>query len=797
MPEYPKTIKKFRLKHKHYDDIQRFNPDPKVGLSKAQVRERISQGRTNINAAPSTKSIWLILRDSTFSLFNLIILFLAGALIYIGEYKHILFAGIMLTNVGIDLFQELRAKRATDKLSILTSATAQVLRSGKKEVIPGDQVVLDDILYYNPGKQIVTDSQILKGGCEVNEAMLTGESEPVYKETGDMLYSGSFISSGNCIAIAEAVGRDNAVYEITAGAKKVKTRKSEIVKGLQKIIKFISVVIIPFGLLFFNSQISNLDNNVVEATKRTVAAMIGMIPSGLILLTSTVFAVIVVKLARKRVLVNELYSIEMLARADVICLDKTGTLTEGSMTLEDILYFIPDDKSKILSALASLGMAMDANETMSAINIYCIGSEITPSSRTVPFSSKKKWCGAYFEGTGAYVLGAPERIITERQPELRAKAKELAKRYRVLCLAVNSSLSEELNDMPDRTAVCLLLLSDTIRKNAKETISYLKEQGVSVRIISGDNPATVSHIAQAVGVENFEKAIDLSELTDDNEIKNICEDYVVFGRTTPVQKQLLIQAMRDRGHVVAMTGDGVNDVLAMKESDCAIAVAKGTDAARTVADMVLLDSSFKAIPAIIEEGRSSINNIQRTASLFLTKTIYSTLLLLAFLFSPAPYPFSPIQLSLISPITIGIPSFLLAFRPDKKRVSGRFIRNVLYKALPGGVTIFFAVMFVQYLSGYFLLSDLQISTISVILTGGCALFGLLFISFPLDRFRFWLVVSLSVLFTFAVLRFRRMFDFNTLAGTGITVLLLGAAFSVLVFWLVKLAADFFFKETDI
>ncbi|WP_312372605.1 cation-translocating P-type ATPase [Lachnoclostridium sp.] len=795
MPEYPKPIKKLRLKHKHYDDIQRFNPDPKIGLSSAQVRERISQGRININATPSTKSIWLIICDSTFSLFNFIILFLAGALIYVGEYKHILFVGIMLTNVIIDLFQELRAKHATDKLSILTSATALVLRNGKKEVIPGDQVVLDDILSYNSGRQVVTDSLILEGGCEVNEALLTGESEPVYKETGDMLYSGSFISSGNCIAIAVAVGKDNAVYEITAGAKKVKSRKSEIVKGLQKIIKVISVVIIPFGLLFYKSQIANLQYNVAEATKRTVAAIIGMIPSGLILLTSTVFAVIVVKLARKRVLVNELYSIEMLARADVICLDKTGTLTEGSMILEDIFYFGPDE-AKVLSALSSLSVAMDENETMSAIKTYCAGTEITPPSRTVPFSSKKKWCGAFFEGTGAYVLGAPERIITERQPGLLAKAGELAKRFRVLCLAESSSLSEELDDMPNRTTVCLLLLSDTIRKNAKETISYLKEQGVSVRIISGDNPVTVSHIAQAVGVENFEKTIDLSDLNDDNEIKDICDDYVVFGRTTPVQKQLLIQAMRSRGHVVAMTGDGVNDVLAMKESDCSIAVAKGTDAARTVADMVLLDSSFKAIPAIIEEGRSSINNIQRTASLFLTKTIYSTLLLLAFLFSPAPFPFSPIQLSLISPITIGIPSFLLAFRPDKQRVSGRFIRNVLYKALPGGVTIFFAVVFVHILSGYFLLSNQQISTISVILTGGCALFGLLFISFPLDRFRFWLVVSLSVLFTFAILRLPRIFDFSTLKVTGIMVLLLGAAFSVLVFWLVKLAAGFVFKQTE-
>ncbi|HCL03398.1 MAG TPA: hypothetical protein DHW61_13490, partial [Lachnoclostridium phytofermentans] len=458
-------------------------------------------------------------------------------------------------------------------------------------------------------------------------------------------------------------------------------------------------------------------------------------------------------------------------------------------------YFAPDE-AKVLRTLTSLSVAMDENETMSAIKTYCTGTEITPPSRTVPFSSKKKWCGAYFEGTGAYVLGAPERIITERQPELLIKAGELAKRFRVLCLAESSSLSEELDDMPNRTAVCLLLLSDTIRKNAKETISYLKEQGVSVRIISGDNPVTVSHIAQAVGVENFEKTIDLSELNDDYEIKDICDDYVVFGRTTPVQKQLLIQAMRSRGHVVAMTGDGVNDVLAMKESDCSIAVAKGTDAARTVADMVLLDSSFKAIPAIIEEGRSSINNIQRTASLFLTKTIYSTLLLLAFLFSPAPFPFSPIQLSLISPITIGIPSFLLAFRPDKQRVSGRFIRNVLYKALPGGVTIFFAVVFVHILSGYFLLSNQQISTISVILTGGCALFGLLFISFPLDRFRFWLVVSLSVLFTFAILRLPRIFDFSTLKVTGIMVLLLGAAFSVLVFWLVKLAAGFVFKQTE-
>lgn len=778
--------KRFRFKRKSYPDIERFTPDITTGLTRNQVLKRTAQGKMNININPKTKSISAILRDNLFTLFNFLNLVLVSALIFVGsEIKNMLFMGIVLSNIAIAVIQEIRAKRATDKLSLLTAATVTVIRDGKQQNIRSEEVVLDDIIYYKPGNQVVTDCMIVDGGCEVNEAFLTGESEPVYKEKGDMIYSGSFIASGSCIAQADAVGADNAAYEITVGAKKVKSRDSEIVKSLKKIIRIVSVVIIPIGIALFFRQYHKVGQDALKATENTVAALIGMIPEGLILLTSTVLAVIVVKLAMRKVLVNELYSVEMLARTDVVCLDKTGTLTEGSMKVENIFFLDYNRRDEIGFALASIAKSLDRNETLAAIEQHVGQYGGMTADFTVPFSSRKKWCGVYFQQKGAYILGAPEIVLTEAETEIVEKAKALSQDYRVLCLSESRTLTEDGSLPEQRNALCLIMISDVIRKSASETISYFKKQGVQVKIISGDNPITVSNIAKKAGVDGWDKYIDMTDVEDDK-IEAIAEEFVIFGRTTPVQKQLLVRALHKAGHTVAMTGDGVNDVLAMKESDCSIAVAQGTEAARAVADIVLLDSSFESVPKIVDEGRMAINNLQRSASLFIVKTIYSMLITLFTLLTRFPYPFIPVQLTLISALTIGIPSFFLAFQRNKDIVQGNFIKNVLMKAAPTGISIALGVFAIDVVAVSQHLPRHEVTTISLILTGSMALLGVLFISMPLDTLRLILATSLSSIFVIALLFFQDMFEVCRLSLIGYITLLSVAFTCVMIFWILKI-----------
>lgn len=791
MSKKEKITAKLRFKRKIYTDVTRFFPTVTGGLNEAQVKQRIAEKKVNSDFNPQTKSILTILKDSTFSLFNFINIVLIAALAYVGSSpRNMLFIGVVLSNILINLVQELRAKKATDKLSLLSVATVTVRRNEKLVSIHSEEVVLDDVLHYTPGSQIVTDCLILEGECEVNESFLTGESEPVFKESGDMLYAGSFLSSGSCTAQADAVGMDNASYEITAGAKKVKTRSSEIVKSLRKIIRIISVVLIPLGTLFYIINYIDPKNSLGQATEQTVSAVIGMIPSGLILLTSTVLAVIVVKLAKRKVLINELYSIEMIARADTICLDKTGTLTEGSMKVEEIFFVNPEDRNKAENILVSFFTSLETNETMAAIGRYLNDVDFIKADKTIPFSSKKKWCGAYFKEKGAYILGAPEIVLVKKETELLEKTNELAEKYRVLCLSEVAALpvaedNKEIFLPQERKAVCLILLSDIIRPSATETIAYFKSQGVAVKIISGDNPITVSMIARTVGVQGWDNAFDMSSLSSDAEIEEIAAKYIVFGRTTPVQKQLLIKALRKKGHTVAMTGDGVNDVLAMKESDCSITVAEGTDAARTVADIVLLDSSFDAIPKIVDEGRMAINNIQRTASLFLVKTIYSTLLTLIFIFTSFHYPFKPIHLTLIGALTIGIPSFFLAFEPNKERIKGNFLQNIVLKAFPTGVTIVLGIIAANIAALQMQLTRHEASAICVILTGTIALLGVLFISQPLSKLRKTLVVVLTSIFTFSVILENEFFMIERLSAKTNIALLIIAITSGFIFWGLK------------
>jgi len=716
----------------------RYNPKIEDGLTKDQVNSRIKHKYVNYDTNIKTKSIGQILLYNTFTLFNILNLCLGLLIVYVHSYKNLLFLGVVICNTLISMIQEIRSKRIIDKLSIVTSKTANVVRDGKTKVININNIVLDDIIKYKRGSQIIADSVIKDGIVEVNESFISGEENIIIKKEGDMLYSGSFIVSGKCTCRVERVGIDNYSAKITKEAKYIKKVNSEIMKTLNRIIKIMSIVIIPIGILLFISQY-NLDKNITESIISTVAALVGMIPEGLVLLTSTVLAVSVIRLSKRNVLVQQLYCIETLARVDTICLDKTGTLTEGVMEVEDVVVLNDKyDYKSILSAIARV--FTDDNPTMDAISKKFnkrVKYELISSE---PFSSEKKYSSVTFK-EGKYILGAPEIL------DNTDKMKDLVDKYcdNRLVLLKN-----------EKDNIALILLKDKIRFKAKSTLDYLRKENVDIKIISGDSEKVITRIAKRLGFKDI-KCIDMSQ-NKTNMNHHIVEDYNIFSRVSPSQKKDLIKALKNNGHIVAMTGDGVNDVLALKESDCSIAMASGSDAARNVSELVLLNSDFDSIPKIIEEGRRTINNIERSASLFLTKTVYATLLAFIFLFISSDYPFEPIQLSLISSITIGIPAFVLALEPNYNLVTGNFFLNILKKSLPGGLTIVVNVISVVILSKIFNLNDNVISTISVILVAMTGFILLFKVCDKFNKLKIFLFIFLIILFLSCIIGLPKLFE---------------------------------------
>ena len=556
-----------------------------------------------------------------------------------------------------------------------------------------------------------------------------------------MLLSGSFIVSGNCIAKVEHIAGDNFTAKIGHEAKQIKKVKSEIMISLNKVIKTVSIWIIPVGAILLYNQIRIMGESFNNAVLQTVAALIGMIPEGLILLTSTVLAVSVIRLSKSKVLVQELYCIEALARVDTLCLDKTGTITEGTMEVKEILP-IDCDKEKLEKALYEFSSSIeDKNSTIEAIRKKVNGIKEWKSEQNVPFSSQKKWSGVNFENKGSFVLGAPEIVLGNSFENMKEKINFSIEEYRVLVFARSSEAFEEKQLPKNLNIMGFVYLQDSIREDAKETLQYFKDQNVNIKIISGDNPKTVSLISKRAGVKNYDKYIDMSNVNDDN-IKEIAEKYTVFGRVSPTQKQALVKALKECGHTVAMTGDGVNDVLALKEADCSIAIANGSDAAINISKLVLLDSKFSSMPKIVAEGRRTINNIERSSELFLTKTIFSTILALLFVFIAMPYPFRPIQLSLLGAVTIGIPSFVLALQPNKQRVKGNFLRNVLSRALPTSLTVVLNIMLVLLFKLFFSFNNEVYSTMCVILTAVTGFTLLIKLCWPFNALRsaLWLFV---------------------------------------------------------
>lgn len=717
----------------------RYNPKIDEGLNNNQVNYRIKNGDYNKSSEVKTKTIGEIIFYNVFTLFNIINLCLGIFVLSVKSYKNLLFLGLMVCNTLISIIQEIRSKRAIDKLSIISSTKASVIRDSKNKLIDIKEVVLDDIILYKRGNQVIADSIILEGNLEVNESLLSGEENLITKRPGDMLYSGSFIVSGKCKARVDRVGKNNYVAKISNGAKYIKNVNSEIMDTLKKIIKTISIVIVPLGIILFLKQYNLAGNDLESAIVNSVAAVISMIPEGLVLLTSTVLAVSVIRLSKKRVLVQQLYCIETLARVDTICLDKTGTLTEGIMEVEDVVLL--NDKYDYKEILSAMSRELeDDNPTMDAIsrkfnkktNYTCLELE--------NFSSEKKYSSVTFK-EGKYILGAPDILdSSESMKELIEKYSD----YRLVLLKNN------------KDNIALILLRDRIRYKASSTLNYLRKENVDIKIISGDSEKVISRIAKRLGFTDI-KCIDMSQ-NNTNMNHHLVEEYNIFCRVSPTQKKDLIKALKNNGHTVAMTGDGVNDVLALKESDCSIAIASGSDAARNVSEIVLLDSDFDAIPSIIGEGRRTINNVERSASLFLTKTIYSTLLAIIFLFVPMNYPFEPIQLSLVSTLTIGVPAFILALEPNKNRVTKGFFLNILKKSLPGGVTIVLNVVSVMIFSKVFNINPDEISTMAVLLVAITGFILLYRICVKFNKIRIIMYILLIILFLSCIIGLPHVFE---------------------------------------
>ena len=753
------------------------------GLTSAQVSERIAQGKVNATSTLKTKSYKRIFYDNICTLFNLINVILFVLLLLVGSYKNLLFIGVVFFNTIIGIIQEIRSKISVDKLTILTESKVTVVRDGKEPEISKDEIVLDDIIVLSRGNQIPADCVVIDGDCKVNESLLTGESDLIPKNTGDELLSGSFISAGKCYAQVNRVGADCYASKINNEAKYIKKNESQILSSFKFIIKICTIIIIPLGLMLFVSKFFIHSGTIQSSVLSTVSALVGMIPSGMILLTSTVLAVAVIKLSRQKVLVNEMYCIETLARVDVICLDKTGTLTAESMNVTDVITF-DNSIEEIKSALSSIYNASeDKNATIQAIGEYIDGIEPIKSEVFHGFSSETKWSGGKFANGKTYVIGASEFVFPDKEKyrEVFGKINDISDTVRILALAVSDNEITNGKLPGDLKPMALVLIKDKLRDNVQDTVNYFKEQGVTLKVISGDSIKTVKNIAKDCGIEGAERAINMTEVTTDEELERVAETCNVFGRVTPVQKKKLVLALKAKGHKVAMTGDGVNDVLALKEADCSVAMASGSEAARNVSQLVLTDNDFAAMPRVVAEGRRSINNLERSSSLYLVKTIYSILLSVFFIFATMQYPFEPIQLTLIGGLTIGLPSFVLALQPNKNIVKGNFTFNIIARALPAAICVVLNIIIAEIFCKNLGIEFAQFSTIAVYVTALTCLLLVIRLSLPLNALRgamlFVSIAGIAVAFIF----FGWLFSLTMLSTNAIVLLAVLAAATIIIF----------------
>jgi cation-transporting P-type ATPase E len=777
LDDEPKESLNVKDKVKSKDDIvvERYNPDVEKGLSTDEVELRIMAGLNNITDTGSSKSIPTIVASNIFTFFNFLNFSIAIWLISVrASISHLLFMGVITANITIGIIQEIRAKKTIDKLSLLSAPTAIVIRDSDEFEIAIQDVVIDDILFLSSGKQIPADAVIRQGTIEVNESLLTGESDPIIKRKGDTLYSGSFVVSGSCNAQVTAVGKDIYIQKLTNQAKKYKKPESDLLGSLKLIIRIVGVIILPLAatLFYLNWVATDWSAHATLAqrltspeyaaiVKSTTGAMIGMIPSGLFLLTSMALAVGVIRLAQNNTLVQELYCIEMLARVDTLCLDKTGTITDGTMTVKSIIEYKNETGLTLKNTVsAMLNAQNDQNLTSDALADRFGTAKRIRHKNLIPFSSSRKYSAVQFDRYGTFILGAPEFVIKDGFNQI---AKEVDKQadegYRVLVVAHSDEDIKDNQFSGKITPLALIMIEDTIRPDAIETIDYFKSHNVEVKVISGDNAATVSRISQRAGIANADKYISLEGMQD-KEVVRSASRYTVFGRVSPQQKKLLIESMKNNGRTVAMTGDGVNDILALKEADTSIAMASGSEAARNVAHLVLLDSNFSSMPKVVSEGRRVINNVQRVSTLFLTKTIFSFLLAIVAIVRKGVYPIETNQLVLIDYLVIGIPSFFLALEPNNRLVVGKFLWNILKAALPGALVVMINTLIIYAFEGALGMDQITLSTLIVISATVVSLTVLFRVSVPFNKMRRVLFFFMVTVFFLSIIFIPHFFDFS-------------------------------------
>lgn len=695
-------FKKKKAEIPSYNKVKRFNPDINTGLSSAQVNSRFSQFLFNDTNQKYSKSYASIFIGNLCTFFNLLCVLATIALLYSGAgISQFFFVIIFSLNIAIGIAQEIKAKRKIDKLSLLSAPTAQVIRDGVTMEIAAKDIVLDDVILLSLGNQIPADCYLAEGFVEVNESLLTGESVPVKKEVGDLLYAGSFISSGHCKVRADKVGKNTYLNTLSAKAKKYKKPNSELMRSTKLIISIIGILIVPISIGMFFVNWSNLGDlatsaRIAETIQRTVSVIIGLIPSGMLLLTSLALTVGILRLASHNTLVQDLYSLEMLARVNVLCLDKTGTITDGRMKVNDCMLLNNPTDYTINEIMGScLHSLEDNNQTSIALYNYFGHSTELKAIKTMPFSSKRKLSAVTFEGIGTIAMGAPEFVLSTVPEKLNKIINQYAATgLRVLVVALSSGQINGDKLPSNFKPLAVISISDNIREDATQTIRWFKENDVDVKVISGDNPVTVSEVARRVGINNADKYISLEGLNE-KEVASIANKYTVFGRVTPEQKAILVKSIKAAGNTVAMTGDGVNDILALKEADCAVSVASGSEAAKNVSHLVLLDNNFASMPKVVYEGRRVINNIQNSSSLYLMKTLFTLVFAILSICLTTQYPFKTNNMLLLEVFVIGIPSFFLSLQPNTERVKGKFLSYVIGKSVPGALVLVASVMSVN------------------------------------------------------------------------------------------------------
>lgn len=749
-----------------------------LGLTEAEVLERREKGQINVVEEKTVKSNWEIISGNVFTLFNLYNFLIAIALMSVGAYSNLAFMLIIILNICIGSFQEIHAKNMVAKLSVLTVSKADVIRDGKEKSISVDEVVLDDITILNMGNQICSDSVVIDGKIEVNESLLTGESDTIVKMPGDKLFSGSYVVSGKCYAKVEKVGKDNLAAEITLKSKKHKKVNSELLNSMRKVTRLTSFIIIPVGVLLFVQAFLFRDQAIKSSVVSTAAALLGMLPKGLVLLISISLATGVIKLAKRKVLVQDLYSIETLAHVDVLCLDKTGTITEGKMQVSNVETFneeiMPISVNQALSAFVNeIG---DNNGTFQALKEYFKGNDNFEVDYKNSFSSERKWSSISFKDIGSIIVGAPERLTAKSNFEMKENMIEAQKQgKRVLLVGFSKDIVEDI--LPDIEIVAAIELSDPLRKNAKEMLGFFKGEGVTVKVISGDNPLTVSSIAKQAGLEDYESYIDLSTIESDDEIIDLVDEYSIFARVSPNQKSLLVQALQAKGHTVAMTGDGVNDVIALRQADCSITLPEASDVAKQVSQIVLLNSDFSVLKDVLMEGRRVVNNITNVATIFFIKTLYSVMLSILNIITCTAFPFIPIQITLVDLAIEGYTSFFISFEANGKQIKEKFLKSVLKNSFPYSVVIIINIICLYFLAPALGIADPKMTTLMYYMIGFTSILAVIRVCRPFNKMRMFLCTTTAIGFFVATILFRNLLHLSKLGIQELIVFLIMATIS--------------------